>query len=169
MIPRDDVDATWQAWYDENGHRFRYSPVGMEETDTRGARTFILTGITPRIRFILYPDGSGGDMYVLSQDNEIWDYLLWLDNPAGEPKHDMIANTLEPFLQWSNALNMVDRIDLIGTADQGARVARLVSPPGSQRNRVAFVYDWKAKTFRSSLNSNEIPPWVHFEAIAVHL
>ena len=159
---------SWEIWYSRNAHRFRYSPVPTDKTDTGGTCTFVLTGITPRIRFILYTDGRGGDVYVLSADNEMWDFLLWLDNPGGDSKHDIIADTFEPFLKWSNALDRVDRIDLIGTSDQGVRATRFVSPPDPRGTRVPLVYDPNTETFQPSTESNGDARWVCFERIGVH-
>lgn len=165
---RNILNTTWQTWYDENAHRFRYPPLAVNETDAGGTYTFVLTGITPRIRLILFPDGRGGDVYVVSPDNEMWDLLLWLDNPGGDSKHDMIADTFEPFLKWSNALDRVDRIDLIGTSDLGVRATRFVSPPDSRGIRVSLVYDPKTETFQPSAESIGDARWVCVEEIGVH-
>lgn len=168
MISQDKVDATWQAWHDENAHRVCYRPITINKTNTRDICTFTLNRITPRIRFILYTDRRGGDVNMLSRDNEIWDFLLWLDNPGGDSRHDMIADTFEPFLKWTNALNRVDRIDLIGAFDQGVRATRFMSQPDPHGNRVPLVYDPKTETFQPLPESISGAWWICFDEIEVH-
>ncbi len=146
-ISRDNVAAMWQEWYQQNAQRFRYSAAPVDEKAERGMYTIALNGITPRIRFVLYASGLGGDVYILDRNGEFWDFLLWLDAPGEETRYDVVHDTFEPFLRWTNALEQVDQIYLVSTPDRGFKATRFVSAPDAEGNRDTLVYNDKIQSF----------------------
>lgn len=158
---------TWHSWYLGNVKRFHYPPVAVNEADTYGNCTFVLDGITPRIRFVVYADGCGADVYVLNHDGEIWDYLLWLDHPGGASEHTVIADSFNRFLKWANALHQVDRIELIETADHSVRDTRVVSPLNPNGRRETLRYNWESECFQPWSRNDQ--HWILHEDIRVHL
>jgi len=107
-------------------------------------------------------------VYILGPDNELWDFLLWLDNPRDKTLHDMVTDTFEPFLKWSNALTRVDRIELIATSRNGSRDTRIMSPPDSRGRRVPLEYDYERGNYRRTPESKSDTRWILVEEIGVH-
>jgi hypothetical protein len=139
--------ATWEVWRSENAHRFRYSPILVDEKAERSVYTITLNGITPRIRLVLYASGRGGDVYILDRNSEFWDFLLWLDAPGEETHYEAVRDTFEPFLRWTNALEQIDQIYLVSTPDQGFKGTRFVSAPHADGTRDTLVYNDEIHAF----------------------
>lgn len=118
---RDNAAVIWQKWYRQNAHRFRYSPIPVDEKAERSVYTITLNGITPRIRFVLYASGRGGDVYILDRNGEFWDFLLWLDAPGEETHYDAVHDTFEPFRRWKTRYAGLQRQDPVVCEDDRLR------------------------------------------------
>jgi hypothetical protein len=165
---RDNAAVIWQEWYRQNAHEFRYSPIPVDEKAERSVYTITLNGITPRIRFVLYASGRGGDVYILDQDGEFWDFLLWLDAPGGETRYDAVHDTFEPFLRWANALEQVERLYLVSTADRGVKATRFVSAPDAHGNHDMLVYNDKIQSFARMAASDRELALQLCEEVVIH-
>jgi hypothetical protein len=167
-ISRDNVVTMWLEWYQQNAQRFRYSPIRVGEKAERGVYTIALNGITPRIRFVLYASGRGGDVYILDRSGEFWDFLLWLDAPGEETRYDAVHDTFEPFLRWTNALEQVEQIYLVSTPDGGCKATRFVSAPDAEGNRDTLVYNDKIQSFTRIPESHSESALQLCDAVFVH-
>ena len=166
-ISREHVAAMWQEWYHQNAQRFRYSPIPVGEKAEGGRYTIALSGITPRIRFVLYASGRGGDVYILDRNGEFWDFLLWLDAPGEETQHDVVHDTYEPFLRWANALEQVDQIHLVSTPDRGVNATQFISARDVEGNRDTLVYNDKIQSFTKISESRNESTLQLFDEVVV--